>query len=372
MLKKSVYKRTLDNITAVIIAFEGLAKLFEKNDEALSLTELPKIDSQIGSASNNKSFSENRYSINKNDSEITMKNNRTFQKPGSKERKFTKVSTLTEKNLKPIKRLNHSIKDAKFPHMIRTPIKSVSDKIDDLNTKIGIQKFTNLSESMKETKTSIPKINADSSRNHSIFAPSTDDRNEMLHSKLENNSKRKAPVSASFGAIGSDNFRTLSYSRQKNKSKQKDKDLVMTSSKLAQNTYSLNNPVKSLIDPHVVQKKRKSSAKKNEVEEDTMPPPPSSGIRKLYKSSKRMRSSKGTRIITTTKKPSIKAKLHFRKYNRSANKNRQGSENSRNDSAVYNSPHHSLQLSMNKDSSGQNKLIEKSKEFQNQRKPSGK
>ena len=181
VLKKSAYRRTLDNITTVIIAFDGLARIFEQNNDPLSLSELPRIDSQILSSSNNKSFSEGRSIIGKHDTfsaaPVSGKVNRNRL---SEDNKFRKVSTLTEKNLKPIKRLHHSIKDQKLGEYSKTPVKSISDKIDTISTKSGSHNYVNLSETIKEQKPPMPHLKGDVSRNHSIYSPGDDTKSKLV------------------------------------------------------------------------------------------------------------------------------------------------------------------------------------------------
>lgn len=178
-MKKSAYRRTLDNITTVIIAFDGLAKLFEPADDKMSTSELPRLDSQGLSSSNNKSFSEARSTIVKNDSAKSFGENKLQRNRMSEDRQFSKVSTLTDTRLKPIKKLNHSIKEPHLPIMSKTPGKNLSEKIENLSTKVGSQIYTNLSESMKEQKPTI--INKpEASRNHTIFTPSLEEQRPIV------------------------------------------------------------------------------------------------------------------------------------------------------------------------------------------------
>jgi hypothetical protein len=137
----------------------------------MSSSEFPKLDSQILSSTNNKSFSEGRSLMSKNDSAKILASNKLVRNRLSEDNQFKKVSTLTEKGLRPIKRVNHSINAPIMNEFSKTPVKSINDKIDTISTISGSNNFTNLSESIKEQKPPMPHLKSEISRNHSIFSP---------------------------------------------------------------------------------------------------------------------------------------------------------------------------------------------------------
>jgi hypothetical protein len=143
-------------------------------------------------------------------------------------------TTFNEVQLKPIKRLNHSLKDANLENNTKTPIILKNSKMDGLTS---FNQFSANEHFSKSTKNNpgIAMVKSNESRNHSIFSASedkaaADKQSEVLTDKLIRKSndfvsRKQADEhskSVSTNKSNKTDFATLSFNSRK---RQKDKDL---------------------------------------------------------------------------------------------------------------------------------------------------
>jgi hypothetical protein len=91
-------------------------------------------------------------------------------------------TTFNEVQLRPIKRLNHSLKDANLENITKTPIITKNSKMEGLTSINQFSSHEHISKSAKH-KQGILMIKSNGSRNHSIFSPSEDKAQVEKHSE---------------------------------------------------------------------------------------------------------------------------------------------------------------------------------------------
>eukprot|EP00344_Euplotes_crassus_P001662 CAMPEP_0196997406 /NCGR_PEP_ID=MMETSP1380-20130617/3024_1 /TAXON_ID=5936 /ORGANISM="Euplotes crassus, Strain CT5" /LENGTH=365 /DNA_ID=CAMNT_0042413627 /DNA_START=837 /DNA_END=1936 /DNA_ORIENTATION=- len=300
-LKKSAYLRSLDNITVVVVAFEGFSKLF--NPPIISEVESEKYpinNSQLKSIDRiRKRMAQedpNRVSKIPNQVESSVSNlwhNKTqFQDDASTEgRKMSSKQSETsmrqrntsndERNLQDgvklyqVKKMNNSLKDAKAEKLNKTPSLMKNSKLEGLSHLDNFSYNDGLSKSAKH-KPGIIKMKNQGSRNSTIHSTHkmglTDKHHESLTDKFmrkseEFNNKRAQINSKSLSKSKNQklDFGSLSInSRRKNKNKDT-KDSLLSLSNRAKESINANltsNPIRSLIDHSSVGKKRIMSGSK--------------------------------------------------------------------------------------------------------------
>jgi len=189
------------------VAFDGLSKLFDGSTETEQSSDLQRLDSQPLSNSNYKISSDGHNKIIKSNSEKHPEEAKLMRNRLSEDNRHAKALTLSEKQLQPMKGIIHTLKDENLPSMVKTPILSINDKIENLNSNEVQQKYGKLSESFKSPKPDVFLLKSEASRNYSIFSPNIDnnaDKNnaESLADKFVKRSvdisrKRTVPTSSS-------------------------------------------------------------------------------------------------------------------------------------------------------------------------------
>lgn len=174
-LKKSAYLRTLDNITVVVVAFDGLAKLFEQTsiieNDPMEQFKYKKNNPQFRSTDNmrktNKSLREEgeklgKYSFDMREDNLVGKSralskktrshheansagrmepseriseaNSSFKNRMSEDGRKNKSSTLNEMQLYPIRKMDHGLKDARGDNVTKTPVLTKNSKMEGLTS----------------------------------------------------------------------------------------------------------------------------------------------------------------------------------------------------------------------------------------------
>jgi hypothetical protein len=193
ILKKSVMKRTMDNITVVIVAFDGFAKLFdipktlvEPKTQAIpsrvlstdySRTEKLKSDKQ-------RTLSEQATKASQHDSEKEYsESSQNRRNRLSEDARPLKHSTFTESQLQPLRRLNHSLRDAQFETPFKTPIMNKNSKIESITSKNENPMMSNFSEKGRHKKFNTFLVKS-GTRNYSNFSPAQIDEADSLTNKF--------------------------------------------------------------------------------------------------------------------------------------------------------------------------------------------
>lgn len=107
------------------------------------------------------------------DSEKESETGLKLQQRLNEERKHIKSSTLNEKQLMPIKRLNHSLRDAKLEVEHKTPVVTRNPKLEDLHSLVIGNTNESFSGPHKHQKGTLV-LKSQGSRNHSLFSPAED------------------------------------------------------------------------------------------------------------------------------------------------------------------------------------------------------
>lgn len=200
--------RTLDNITVVVVAFDGFASLFEQNktienvpshnlnlerknpqfkstDNMRTAKEYPQtsklsFDAKNGDAlvdrthqfkyPKTSSFHDDLSTAGRTDS-IEKNSDSNLERNRQSEDSRLSKTTFNEVQLRPIKRLNHSLKDANLENVTKTPVITKNSKMEGLTSINQFASHDHNSKSAKH-KQGILMIKSNGSRNHSIFSPS--------------------------------------------------------------------------------------------------------------------------------------------------------------------------------------------------------
>lgn len=216
-LKKSAYLRSLDNITVVVVAFEGFSKLFNKPETSETTSEkYPKNSPQLKSVERirKKALKEdaNRLSkihTNANLSMSKLQRNKTqFQDELSAQgRTLSSKQSETsmgrsnisneERSSQPgvrlyqVRKMNHSLKDAKADKLTKTPSLMKNSKIEGLSNLNNVSYNESLSRSVKH-KPGVIKMKNQGSRNSTINGTQKMGLTEKHHESLTDKFMRKS------------------------------------------------------------------------------------------------------------------------------------------------------------------------------------
>lgn len=148
-----------------------------KDSQVTSAAETPKLNQRNKLPSQNNSFSERLNSGGRSDKSKRLEDSNIFKNRLAHENNHTKASTLTEKQLKPVKRLNHSLRDASIPDVAKTPVLT-TNKGEGLNSKI---EKSALGWSNQKEKYRSFQLKSESSRNHNIFSSDKSENSSRKH-----------------------------------------------------------------------------------------------------------------------------------------------------------------------------------------------
>ena len=185
VMKKSVLYRTMDNITVVVVAFDGFSKLFESPILKTSKTVLrnpePIIESDktkqlaISQDRNERKLENKNRNLSEQAtkaSQLDSESSKNYRNKLSEDSRPNVNSTFNDRQFHPVRRLDNSIRDAKLESNIKTPVISKSSKIEDLEHNSQTLKHSTFSEKHVKNNPSRFTINKnEESRNLPEMSP---------------------------------------------------------------------------------------------------------------------------------------------------------------------------------------------------------
>lgn len=193
ILKTSAIRRTMDNITVVIVAFDGFAKLFdipktliEPKTQAIPSRVLSTDQSRTekSKSAKQRTLSEQATKASQQDSEKEYsESSQNRRNRLSEDARPIKHATFTESQLRPLRRLNHSLRDAQFDTPSKTPIMNKNSKIESITSKNENPILSNFSEKARHKKFNTFLVKS-GTRNYSNFSPAQIDEADSLTSKF--------------------------------------------------------------------------------------------------------------------------------------------------------------------------------------------
>ena len=193
ILKKSAIKRSMDNITVVIVAFDGFAKLFdipktliEPKTQAIP-SRVPSTDqprSEKSKSAKQRTLSEQVTKASQQDSEKEYsESSQNRRNQLSEDARPKKHATFTESQFQPLRRLNHSLRDAHFETPSKTPVLNKNSKIESISTKNENTMMSSFNEKGRHKKFNTFLVKS-GTRNYSNFSPAQAEETDSLTNKF--------------------------------------------------------------------------------------------------------------------------------------------------------------------------------------------
>lgn len=178
------YNSTLGRNNYQFRSSDDVRKSERKDDKILGSSRQPRLsfDDKVDEITKEKEVnSKNSTNYNSLDDEISTvvksdidkqsERNTALRNRLSEDGRHIKSSTLNERQLLPIKRLNHSLKDANIENTVRTPILTKNNKTSDLWKVTEIEKPSLIKNNDVYSKANTFMTDNKGSRNHSIYSP---------------------------------------------------------------------------------------------------------------------------------------------------------------------------------------------------------